>query len=115
MVSPSSRFASSPEMVRVLTQRLASLRASRIVFEPSRAIVWANSSSEQDLRPLIRRHSARRGARGVRRREGGLDVGGVGRRDGADERIVEGISDVDGLVAIHPLICQQHLHFSSSR
>ncbi len=44
MTSPPSRLASSAEMVRVLTQRRASLRASRIVLEPSRAMVRAKSS-----------------------------------------------------------------------
>ena len=119
MVSPLRRLASSAEMVRVLTVRLASLRASLMVLEPSRAMIRAKSSTlsandggglEQDLATLVGGHLPGGLARREGRGEGGLDIVVGRRRNGVDERVVEGIADVDGLGAIDPLAGEEHLH-----
>ena len=65
---------------------------------------------EEDLRALVGAHCAGHAAGGVGRRERGFDVVGGGGGDGVDQGVVEGIADLDRLVAIHPLAGQQHFH-----
>ena len=92
-----------------LLDRLGSLAGDRL-GEVLEVVGDDFGGREQDLRPVEGRHRPRGGARRIGGGEGGLDVVRVGSRDGVDEGVVEGIADVDGLFAVHPLIGQQHLH-----